>query len=577
MDESPLEFEQTPERPGTPDAAAEPGAKRRGAGRDALDDLDDRSKRRLASVLGALGQLFTVSGIVTLLFVVYQLWGTGVQEAQAQQSLRGDFAERLAQVSGLTEPVTVANGPKAPEESADDAASDPSEQGNVGSDDEGAASLVGSASNSASNSSTAGVGAAGTSGSLSPELRALLFPEGGEEIARIEIPSIDVDKIVVEGVSVEDLRKGPGRYKRSVLPGEPGNTAFAGHRTTYGAPFHNIDNLIPGDEILVTSLLGEFTYRVIGQTEKNRVGFCVDEGYRPSEADLAKAVSLQEARYESERNATTTTTTTTTIPAELPNNFAVGAIDGITYFATTDVDAELSRLAQIEAEANAADEELVVVASEGVGRGAFDDIVDQPAEFGHFIVAPSDTCVLDDWGDNRITLTACHPKYSARQRIIVVAELVGEPVAPVSRPTTGAGEGLGADEGVETDQGGADQRVSTNAEADDAGSAEPASGDETQPGSTDGTADEPDDDREDSEPASTVAFNGDDFDAGLGWDTSALAPALGWGLVTMLFYMATTTAARRWKRWPSWVIGAVPVAWFLFRSFEQFDRLLPAY
>ena len=54
---------------------------------------------------------------------------------------------------------------------------------------------------------------------------------------------------MVEGVSLADLKKGPGHYPETPLPGQEGNAAIAGHRTTYGAPFHRLDELKPGDEI----------------------------------------------------------------------------------------------------------------------------------------------------------------------------------------------------------------------------------------------------------------------------------------------------------------------------------------
>ena len=57
---------------------------------------------------------------------------------------------------------------------------------------------------------------------------------------------------------------------------------------------------------------------------------------------------------------------------------------------------------------------------------------------GHFIVEPDEVWVLDQTGDNRLTLTSCHPEYSARQRIIVVAQLVGDPAA-AARSLTSSG------------------------------------------------------------------------------------------------------------------------------------------
>ena len=89
-------------------------------------------------------------------------------------------------------------------------------------------------------------------------------PLKGDAIARIEIPGIDVTEYVVEGTDVDSLRKGPGHYPETPLPGEPGTTAIAGHRTTYGAPFRNIDQLGGGDRILIDMPDGRFVYRVEG-------------------------------------------------------------------------------------------------------------------------------------------------------------------------------------------------------------------------------------------------------------------------------------------------------------------------
>jgi sortase A len=87
-------------------------------------------------------------------------------------------------------------------------------------------------------------------------------PLPGDAIGRIDIPAIDVDEYLVEGTDTKDLRKGPGHYPDTPLPGEPGTAAIAGHRTTYGAPFRNIDDLRRGDRILVETPFGRYGYRV---------------------------------------------------------------------------------------------------------------------------------------------------------------------------------------------------------------------------------------------------------------------------------------------------------------------------
>ena len=87
-------------------------------------------------------------------------------------------------------------------------------------------------------------------------------PLKGDAIAKIEIPAIGVSDYVVEGTDTESLRKGPGHYPETPLPGDPGTTAIAGHRTTYGAPFRNIDELKHGQRIVIDMPDGRFLYRV---------------------------------------------------------------------------------------------------------------------------------------------------------------------------------------------------------------------------------------------------------------------------------------------------------------------------
>ena len=69
-------------------------------------------------------------------------------------------------------------------------------------------------------------------------------------------------KAVVQGVGVEDLKKGPGHYPQTPMPGQKGNAAIAGHRTTYGHPFYDIDALKAGDDIFISTREGKFQYKV---------------------------------------------------------------------------------------------------------------------------------------------------------------------------------------------------------------------------------------------------------------------------------------------------------------------------
>ena len=290
-------------------------------------------------VVGSVGRALVAFGVLVLLFVAYQLWGTNLAEARSQHDLRRDFARSLA--------TTTTAPPSTP-------------------------------------SST-------TTTEVQPP------PPVGEAVAVIRIPEIGVDKAVVEGVGVPDLKKGPGHYPTTPMPGQPGNAAIAGHRTTYGAPFYRLDELEPGDDILVTTRQGRFRYEV----ESKRI-------VKPSQTE----------------------------------------------------------------------------------------VLDQPAD-----------------GAALLTLTTCNPRFSARQRLVVTATLRGEP-APAPPPTTIA------------------------------------------PG----------------KPAPRPAFEA----PSLSGDRSAAAPTVLWGALAALVALATWFAARRWKRWPAYLVGGVAFLVVLFVFFENISRLLPA-
>jgi sortase A len=295
---------------------------------------------RLRSALSTLGAVLTASGVLILLFVAYQLWGTGIYAARAQDDLRDDFAEQLAQAGSST--TTTAGGSPTP--------------------------------------TTAPPG-----------------PLAGGAIAEIRIEKIGMNVPVVEGVGVAELRKAPGHYPSTPLPGELGNAAIAGHRTTYGAPFNRLGEVLPGDLIQVRTLRGEFTYR-----------------------------------------------------------------------------AEAQR-----------------------------------------VVKPSQVEVLDPTPDARLTLTTCHPKYSAKERLIVTAVLVPNqsgpaPTPPVARPA-----------GQETER-----------------------------------------------PTSLA-------DASLASSRSKWVTA-GWGMFTALIGGLWYFGIRRWRRWYSYAGGLVPFLLVLFVFYAHLERLLPA-
>ena len=159
-----------------------------------------------------IGRLLVALGILILLFVAYLLWGTGISESGHQSALRQQFNQALAQEKGAT---------------------------------------------AGSSTSTT------VPSSLVRQLAGGSEPAEGQPVAVLQIPKISLEKVVVQGTATDDLHLGPGHYAHTPLPGQPGNVGIAGHRTTYGAPFYNLNELAPGDKIELTTLQGTFTYVVV--------------------------------------------------------------------------------------------------------------------------------------------------------------------------------------------------------------------------------------------------------------------------------------------------------------------------
>jgi sortase A len=190
--------------------------------------------------VGGLGKTLIATGLLLFGFVAYQLWGTGIETARAQNSLENEFEELLAGTpSTTTSPTPTSVDDTVPSDSSVDTV--PIE------------------------STPQDTVAATTAPDAVAAAAALPAVAEGDPIARIEMPRIGVDKIVVAGVDKDDLKKGPGHYPETPLPGQLGNSAIAGHRTTFGQPFFDVDKLDSGDEIILTTLNGRYVYRVTGQ------------------------------------------------------------------------------------------------------------------------------------------------------------------------------------------------------------------------------------------------------------------------------------------------------------------------
>jgi sortase A len=131
----------------------------------------------------------------------------------------------------------------------------------------------------------------------------------GKALALLRIPRLgrDYRYAVVEGVDAEHLKKGPGHYPDTAMPGQIGNFVISGHRTTYAAPFNEIDRLDRDDEIIVEAREARYTYRV---TSKDVV--------EPDEMDVLAPVP---GRPGTRPIRAVITLTTATLPAA-----AVGAV-----------------------------------------------------------------------------------------------------------------------------------------------------------------------------------------------------------------------------------------------------------
>jgi sortase A len=190
------------------------------------------------TVIGAVGRVLITVGLLILLFVAYQLWGTGIYEARAQSDLESEFDRDLAERERET-PSTTTGATTITTTTTTTTALGPTTSPPFG---------VTTTTTTAPTTTTT------TTPALPP------VPAGGDPVGVITIDKIGVDKVVVEGTTVPDLRKGPGHYAGSPMPGQQGNAAIAGHRTTYGAPFGDLDQLARGDTISMRTLTGTWEY-----------------------------------------------------------------------------------------------------------------------------------------------------------------------------------------------------------------------------------------------------------------------------------------------------------------------------
>jgi sortase A len=84
------------------------------------------------------------------------------------------------------------------------------------------------------------------------------------QVGTIEIPKIGVVKSMFEGITLTTLDHGPGHWPGTAMPGQFGNVVIAGHRVSHDKPFRNLDQLVVGDDVILTTDDGRFVYKVTG-------------------------------------------------------------------------------------------------------------------------------------------------------------------------------------------------------------------------------------------------------------------------------------------------------------------------
>jgi sortase A len=89
-----------------------------------------------------------------------------------------------------------------------------------------------------------------------------LAPSPGDPVAVLEVPSIELQAVVVEGAGSSQTSQGPGHVPGTAGPGQPGNSVVVGRAHAFGAPFADLSGLAPGDAMVVTTTQGASVYEV---------------------------------------------------------------------------------------------------------------------------------------------------------------------------------------------------------------------------------------------------------------------------------------------------------------------------
>ncbi|GAA1620724.1 hypothetical protein GCM10009700_06240 [Brevibacterium sanguinis] len=193
-----------PGGPGGPTGPGGPGDGSSGGGRRKKQPVQRQPIGPIRGTIRTFGELCITAGLVLILFVVWQLWWTDLEANRDNEVL----ADQLTKDWANQDPNQLPDDPDEP------VVADPVEKNTA--------------------------------------FGIFYIPRFGDDYYRT----------LAEGVDLEPVlnRMGVGRYPNSAMPGEVGNFSVAGHRVTYGKPFNQIAKLQPGDEIVVQTKDGFYTY-----------------------------------------------------------------------------------------------------------------------------------------------------------------------------------------------------------------------------------------------------------------------------------------------------------------------------
>lgn len=190
-----------------------------------------------------IGFALVTAGLVVLLFVVYELVGTNLSEEHSQAQLARDFNAAVAGAHQARTPSTTGPGGSPGHKGSTGKKTPTTKKGEPGTG-------ITTPTPKPSRHGKRGPRSSGAKAGSLP------VPPPGGALDHMVIPAIGVDRYVVEGVGEPDLQMGPGHYPGTPLPGQAGNVGIAGHRTTFGAPFFRLNELVPGDYIYLTDISG---------------------------------------------------------------------------------------------------------------------------------------------------------------------------------------------------------------------------------------------------------------------------------------------------------------------------------